>query len=252
MIHSTVFRRFLAVMFAACALVFMGCSDSDDGGELSDYTGATPFTVSVAAAPGTSYFSFAGGLLAANEKSADTATPNWDIAFTNGRVILTNSGDTATDLNSGGAGGVWSTGGTTFKNLTKLPGNAKFDGDYATDTKTYVNASASADAPTGAGMPTTQNPLNVMTYIGYGFGDGISDGTNYATDGHAPFADYKYNADQFYAMIPESMGSYIGTMKVYIIKHGDGAGYTELQITSMTGGTSGQPRVYTGYYQISP
>jgi hypothetical protein len=256
---STVFRKFLVLMFAILALSFTGCSDSsddDDGGEenaTNDYNGATAFTVSVPTS-GTKYFSFAAGLGSASEKTADKDTTGWDIAFTNGRLVLTNSGDTAGDLTSSGAGGVWFTGWTAFKNLTELPAGANFSGAYATDTKKSVNASASSSYPEGQGMPTTKNNLNVMTYIGYGFGNGLGDGDADDTDGDSgagdtPFGDYQYNASQFYVM-GETMGAYSPTMRVYIIKHGDGSGYTEVQITAME--TAGTDRVYTGYYQTIP
>jgi hypothetical protein len=230
-------------MFAAAALFFAGCSDSGD--DDSDFDGS--FVISVPAGQ-TKYFSFAAGL---NKEVTATNNQNWDIAFTQGRVILTNSGDTATDTGSGGQGGVWYTGQTEFGSVTSAAG-ADFSGTYAKDTKRYVNASASVSFPEGQGMPTTQNNLNVMTYIGYGFGTGDGDGSTYGTDGKAPFASYQYDADAFYKQ-GEQMGSYAMTRKVYIIRHGTGSGYTKIQITAMESpeGTSG-PRVYAGYSQPLP
>jgi hypothetical protein len=235
------------MMFAAAALFFAGCSESDDDdAPVDDYSAATRFVVVVSSPASTIlYFSFENGFTTPEAVANST---DWDIAFTNNRVIKTNSGVTASTLSSGGLGGVWYTGWTTFKNLTALPADADFTKPYATDISKYVNASADAEHPTGNGMPTSQNPLNVMTYIGYSFGDGESDGTNYGTDGHAPFGGYLYNADAFYKMVEGQMGVYEPTRKVYIIKHGDGSGYTELQIESMETGTNSS-RVYTGYYQ---
>jgi hypothetical protein len=233
----------MVLMIAALVIFFTGCSDSDDGGEEPDGVISVP-------AGTTHYFSFANGLKQSKAiANADAGNQNWDIAFTQGRVILTNSGNTATNLSSGGAGGVCYSGKTDFDDVASA--DADFSGDYKVDTNRYVNASASAGQPTGAGMPTTVNPLNVMTYIGYGFGDGLGDGSNYGTDGHAPFASYQYNANAFYSMV--SQGVYDPTYKVYIIKHGTGSGLTKIQITSMESpaGTSG-PRVYTCKYETLP
>jgi hypothetical protein len=231
-------------MFAAMAIFFTGCSDSDDddGEDVDDYSGATEFTVSVATPSATTkYFLFSAGLADANEKSSDKASTGWDIAFTNGRLILTNSGDTAATESSSGVGGVWYTGWTTFKNLTTLPAEADFNQPYATDTTKYVNAMSEGPWPVSG---TTTANLNKITYIGYGQGAGT------ASDN---FFDYQYNADQFYTADLATMPPvYNATKRVYIIRHGDGSGYTELQITSMEGGTSGAPRVYTGYYQTIP
>jgi hypothetical protein len=234
------------------AVFFMSCYDSSDDDPVDDYTGATAFTVEVPS-PATTvlYFSFAAGLEAGDEiTSGGINSTGWDIAFTNGRLIYTNSGDTATAVSSGGVGGVWFTGQTLFQNTDDF-----VTGPYYATDKTYsVNASATAESPSGQGMPTSKSRLNVMTYMGYGFGNGRGDGDNDNSDGDSgaedtPLGDFKYNAMGFYKSGAE-MGSYIMTNRVYVIKHGDGAGYTKIQITSMEApeGTTG-PRVYSGHYK---
>jgi hypothetical protein len=84
--------------------------------------------------------------------------------------------------------------------------------------------------------------LNVMTFVGYGYGNGLSADIptlqgdppyNPERDGAYPepgaYTSYLYNADQYY--IQESMYSYPSTNKVYIIKHADGSGYSKVQFT---------------------
>ncbi|MDR0624401.1 MAG: HmuY family protein [Treponema sp.] len=226
--HGKFFPGFLVLI--CTAVLFLGCpTDPED--EEPNYGGeAKTLAVSVATSDGTVYYS-----LSTKEAVSDPASTAWDIAFKRTRLILTNSGDTATALSSGGQGGVWYSGKTDFDSVS-LDDKGADDADFSTDTDLYLW--------TGMGpAPTATTPLNVMTYVGYGHGDGSTnetdgwtagdpvDYTNYPANG--PLTDYKYNADQYYTQThSEGGGPVFGSSgKVYIIKHGDGTHYSKIQIT---------------------
>jgi hypothetical protein len=231
------FRRFLIVMFAVCTLVFMGCSNDDDDDDTPP--GAVAFSVAISpGGGGTKYFSFARRFT--DESGAVTATnnKNWDIAFSTGRYIYTNSGATATDLGSNGGGGVWYTGKTVFADVTSAA-DADFAKNYAVDTKKWVGGMSSA----------AEQNLNVMTFVGYGSGDGNSETTAFSA------SNYLYDQEEYYYQ-QGSMGAGVSfpmRMRVYIIQHGTGSTYTKIQITEVSGsGTDAAPRVFSGYYQTIP
>jgi hypothetical protein len=228
--HSKIFFGFLVLICAAA--LFLGCptDPEEEGGET--------FGVSVTADDGTKYYSLRTGEVVELEASKAT-TNEWDIAFKRTRLILTNSGDSGT-----GAGGVWYTGTDNFDTVTLSDKGA--DGTpYSTDTNKYVW--------TGMGAaPTAPTPLNVMTFVGYGYGNGASAAVptltgsppyDPARDGAYPvpgaFTSYLYNADQYYDSVPhEGAPVFDPNNKVYIIKHGNGSGYSKIQVTGYSyGGT---------------
>jgi hypothetical protein len=179
----------------------------------------------------TRYFSLADGKEVSNPKTKD-----WDIAFDYNRLIYTNSGDTAADLESGGLGGVWCSGQTGFDAVTSKDG-ADFTLPFASDTKRYTNPAAEMGAP-------TENRLNVITYVGYGSGDGKT--------GDTALTDYLYNQQQFYIADLSTMPpAYNLTKRVYIIKHGNRTDYSKVQISYMQSinSTSGNKRIYEVKYE---
>jgi hypothetical protein len=248
MINTTVFRKFLVVMFAMLALSFTGCSsnDDDDDDPVDDYTGATAFTITVNEAG--KYFSFTDGLTDEAGKLAAAANDqNWDIGFNGGRYIYTNSGATKDVLGSNGVGGVWFTGWTKFKNLTALPADTNFAGTHAVDTTYWIK---------GMGPSPAEQQVNVMTYAGYYQGSG---GENDGSEQAKPLAmdpvtnSYYYNQYSYYRQEGTMSGSgptFPTTDRVYIIKHGTGNKYTAIQIIDVSG--TAIARTYVGYYQTLP
>jgi hypothetical protein len=209
----------LAIL-AGCALVL--CSsckqDADDpvlgGGEL---------TVVVATNDGTVYYSLASG-----EKVADGATAGWDIAFKRPRLIYTNGGASAAA--SGGEGGVWHTDKTDFGAVSL--GDKSSDTTYTsyyTDVKKWIKGMSSA----------TETVINIMTYVGYGSGDGSSS--------ENAFQSYAYNQKQFYKSA--TMGAFEPTGQVYIIKHGDGSHYSKIKIEEYESSTANGTDTYLIRYQ---
>jgi hypothetical protein len=165
---------------------------------------------------------------------------NWDIALEahdGAFFILTNSGDTAAALGAGasGLGGVWFTESTSFDAVTskdqrvQSPAGDLADlADYTTDKKRYVMVMAAE--------PVEQF-LNVITYAGYISGNGMTpeDPFQYnAVDmsNLASFIPYRFNKREAYSMkgMPPV---YTPTMRVYVVRHGDGTAYSKLQLSEI-------------------
>ena len=156
--------------------------------------------------------------LTTGEKVTGANTKEWDIGFQRPRTILTNSGDTATELESSGNGTVWHTGKTDFDVVT-LNDAVKTGplATYFTDTKKYFFS-----------MSTKQQvTYNVMNYSGF------SEGTGTEAD---PFKTASYNQEQFY--IRASSSSYPVANAVYIVRHGDGNSYSKIQVSQYEYATS--------------
>ncbi|MDR1636151.1 MAG: HmuY family protein [Treponema sp.] len=203
------YRYVLATLALACAVFLLpGCQveEDDDGG----FKELPP--VSLASADGIKYYSLSTG---AEVTGDDINTNKWDIAFTRTRLVLTNSGATATGLSSGGDGGVWYTDKIVLSDASL--NDRKAEGileDYTTDQKRYVLSMGSTPAE-----PT----LNIMSYVGYdneGTKDGLSSGNC--------LQGYSYNKKQYYNS--PAMGQYGSTNQVYIIRHGDGVHFSKIQI----------------------
>jgi hypothetical protein len=229
--HGKLLTGFM-VLFCASAL-FLACptepeDDPNYGGDEKTISGIS------AAAGETKYYSLSTG----EEVAADKAnTTGWDIAFTRTRLILTNSGDTASGLGSGGDGGVWYTDKTDFDDVSL--DDRPEDTGYNTDTGKYVwNGMGAA--------PTAKMLLNVMTFVGYDYGNGeaasiptLKGAAPYDPDrdGDYPspgaFTGYKYDQKTYYKQEHGSGGgpTFSSTNYVYIIRHGDGEHYSKIQIT---------------------
>jgi hypothetical protein len=221
-------RIFLSVAVLLCAaLFFAGCStDPEDeepnyGGEEKTLPG-----ISLATADGVKYYSLSTGT---EVTGADINTNKWDIAFSRTRLIYTNSGASA---KGGGNGGVWHTEKTDLGAVSYGEQKEFKVGDVS------HNVDVAEYLYTGMGpAPTAKTNLNVMSYVGYGVGDGstnditgytISSGdySNYPANG--PLSDYEYDQHQYYDSV--GMGVFEDTNEVYIIRHGDGTHYSKIQI----------------------
>ena len=199
----------LISLLAAVAMFFMAC-DSDDSGDSPSGTEKLITAAKVKSSSGSTtydyiYFSFETG---DDVGAANSATTDWDLRFTAGTSILTNSGETATDLGSGGLGGAAYTGSTDF--------SADVDVDsltFETDTKPWID-----------GHSVARTLTSVICFSGYATGDGLSDSTPYATADWSAYGFYQYDG-----MPPV----YTMTDRVYVVKIGDGSGYAKFQVLSM-------------------
>jgi hypothetical protein len=178
------------------------------------------------------------------------ASPDWDIAFHASRLIYTNSGDTATDLNSGGYGGVWFTNTTDFDAVSGEgdkaaadTGNPDFDyTPYFQDVKRYVVQMATR----------YYRRLNVMTYAGYPDEDVYSGLTeDRALAGNGYLVNYNYDKKQYYINPPMPDGglrmppSFQATQQVYIIRHGNAADVSKFQVTRFVRDLAAESDHYT-------
>jgi hypothetical protein len=219
-------------MVLACAVsLFLGCAqgggDPNYGGEEKQLPGVSLSTGNTE----TKYFSLSTG---EEVTGGDINTDKWDIAFRRTRLILTNSGDTAAALNSGGKGAVWYTDKTVLSEVVfgdqvvNPEGDFAILKDYTTDKVRYTRIDMQGP---NTGTPSALT-LNVMSYVGYrneATAAGTQDDPFTSTDQANPMP-YLYNKKEYYASsgMPPVMS---GTGQVYIIRHGDGARYSKIQIT---------------------
>jgi hypothetical protein len=182
------------------------------------------------------------------------ASPDWDIAFHASRLVYTNSGDTAVDLDSSGYGGVWFTNTTDFDAVTGEADKATVDTDnpdfdyrdYFQDTKRYVMIMGAK----------YYNRLNVMTYAGY------PDEAEYnglvedkALAGNGGLVSYNYDKKQYYFNPPLPDGGlrmppdFEATKQVYIIRHGNAADFSKFQITRFVRDFSDNSDHYTVHWK---
>jgi hypothetical protein len=210
--HTNVFLSVAALLCAA--LFFLGCPT--DPGDEPNYGGeAKTLAFELAAAGDVKYYS-----LSTQEEVTDPASKAWDIAFENSRVVYTNSGATATALNSGGQGGVWHTDKVKLEDVTQDDAikDDPLYGPYNEDTIRYI---------TGMGGAAPRR-INVMTFVGYNNedeNDGLSADKVFS-------ASYKYDKKQFYIMVSMQPLQIDPTNQVYIIRHGDGQHYSKIQIST--------------------
>jgi hypothetical protein len=231
------FLYLAALVFAG--IMFPGCPTEPETGGVEDLGNPDGPIVILQDGP-TRYYSLATG-----QGVSDPASQNWDIAFHYDRLIYTNSGDTAAALSSNGNGGVRYTNSTDFDAITSATQavNPASEGleDYVTDKTVYASPAAEMGAP-------AERTINVMTYIGYGSGDGSS--------AEVPLTDYKFNKKQFYnADMSDMPPVYSVTNQVYVITHGDGVSHSKVQITAMesiVSAKNGNRRIYQIKYAPLP
>lgn len=222
-------KRTAFLFLGLAALCFLSCPNQTSGGGEpgGDVLEIGPITAVENSSP--VYISLSTGKIVTGKT---VSGKEWDIAFDYSRMIYTNSGDTAAALKSGGEGGVWASGSTDFDSVQSLD-NADFDLPFATDTARYTSPAAEMGAP-------VLNRLNVITYVGYGAGTGATVGD--------PLTDYKYNAKQYYTADLSTMPPvYSLTRQVYIVRHGNGADHSKIQITALdtVASTKGNKRIYS-------
>ncbi|MDR1362787.1 MAG: HmuY family protein, partial [Spirochaetaceae bacterium] len=181
-------------------LFFISCEHNSRAGG-----GGGEGTITVTAEEGDhKYFSLTSG-----KQVSDPKTDGWDIGFQRPRSIVTNGGDTAATLASGGKGMVWYTDKTDF-DAVALSDAVKTGplSDYFADKLKWIYS-----------MSTNQhNTLNVINFTGYDAGSGTE---------ADPFKTFKYDQKQFYT----SGSGYPVTNMVYIVQHGDGVHYSKIQVS---------------------
>jgi hypothetical protein len=139
------------------------------------------------------------------------ASKAWDIGFQRTRTILTNSGDTARALSSGGQGNVRYTNKTVFAEVVQsdaVTPDIELE-EYIMDCHRDVTVMSA----------TSQYTLNVINFPGYQTGTGTKSD---------PFKTLEYNKKQFYSR--GSASNYPVTGVVYIVKHGDGIHYSKIRV----------------------
>lgn len=197
-----------------------------------DSTSANPTpdpTIAVSVPAGESRFvSLGSGTVLESTVSNTTA---WDLEITNGRVIYTNSGDTASARASGGTGGVFyvsganSVGAVTAADLTAATAAFALDTDASWDEHKHFDRTRWVP---GHGGGAVARELNVMTYHGWqgGIGDEGNPYSGFPTDSGNAFFDFDH--------IPPPPTITL-TNRVYIVRHGDGQNHTAIQISGMEG-----------------
>jgi hypothetical protein len=211
-----------AVVLAA-ALCLLACPSEEDA------DGETGINARLPVRDGSrSYYSLATG-----QRVDNPAGTNWDIALEshdNSFFILTNSGVTALEANSGGQGSVWYTEKTTFVDARRTDAVTASLGEYEPYTAdVYRWAMVMAAEP-------VKEILNVITYLGYPSGSGTeADFFNRKEpdqSGMASFVPYNFDKKQAYTMRGMSP-SYTPTNRVYIIRHGDGQAWSKIQLSEV-------------------
>jgi hypothetical protein len=175
------------------------------------------------------------------EKPTDISGPAiksgaWDIAVEahdRSFSIRTNSGASADEYdtkgNGGGNGGVWftdkkfNTARVSDRAIPVAGGEYAEYMPYTEDVACYVNLMSD-------GIPVV---LNVITYLGYPGGSGTAADPfqrNQADSGNmASFIPYSFNKKGAYTMLGMPP-LYTPTNQVYIVRHGDGDGWSKIQL----------------------
>jgi hypothetical protein len=218
--------KLFAAFAVALAVTFclLACQTEEDSG------GNTGISARLPVRDGSrSYYSLSTG-----RKVDNPAGTGWDLALeshNNSFFILTNSGVTALETNSGGQGGVWYTEKTNFASAGKADAVTASLGEYEPYTAdVYRWAMIMAAEP-------VKEILNVITYLGYPSGGGTSaeDFFNRKEpdqSGMASFVPYNFDKKQAYTMrgMPPS---YTPTKRVYIVRHGDGVTHSKIQLSEV-------------------
>ena len=216
------FKKLLAMLLVVVlALWLVGCKENDDDGEEG-----TEVIITVTKDSGVysyKYFSLEQGI---ELPEAVSDTQEWDLRFKASFRILTNSGATAAvdECNSGGVGGVVFTGSTDF-GVSVDTGTLNYGVVGATDIKPWIQ---------GMG-PAAETLTNLMNFPGYVNGTGIE------TD---PYRDGGTWDQVQYCESSGMPPTYIMTDRVYVVRHGDGAGYSKVQLMSLEYSTVGTVTTY--------
>lgn len=179
------------------------------------------------------------------------ASASWDIAFRNSRLIMTNSGDTAKAVSSGGSGGVWHTNKTDFEKVTGPEARVETDpsgfdySPYYQDTRLWTWRMGEC----------AERLMNVMSFPGY-HNENSADGKTKETALGAAVVNYKYDKKAYYWNPPLPDGGlrmppdFQPTKQVYIIRHGNGVEYSKFQVSQFVRDATAFSDNYTITWQV--
>jgi len=216
-----------------------GCQQATDS--KNSAFGETKALTVTATSPSTAkYFNLSTGQ---EVSGSDINSTKWDVGFSSStQGVWTNSGATATAASSGGIGGVYYSGTTTFSDVVSYsPGSVKTDTSYWVKTANgYANGGYTYAVP-------VQSVLNPVTYLVYNGGSGATSSDPLVNNG----ADANYAGTAYYVSHSTQQGAPTYTMgnEVYVVRSGDGTKYFKFQIVDMTGDSTS--RVRTIKYAVS-
>jgi hypothetical protein len=192
---------------------------------------------------------------------------NWDIALESSYgvfFVLTNSGVTAAETSSSGLGGVWYTNSADFGAIASAsqgvvpPAGSEY-APYTEDVYRWTSVMAAE--------PVRQN-LNVTGYLGYPGPDTgypkTGDGSGKDKDNcfrrvdisemSADYSPYLCNKRQYYTMGSGMPPVYAPTRQVYIVRHGDGAKHSKVQVSEFyrEPGIGSKPSLFVAELRYGP
>jgi hypothetical protein len=176
--------------------------------------------------------------LASGEEVTDPAVIQsnaWDIGFESHDAsffVLTNSGVTAAELGSGGAGAVWYTEQTDFAAALRDDAVTAPPEEYLPyigDVTRYAKI---------MGANPVRETMNLMTYLGYRAGTGTETDPFLAEEVgsggmSASYSPYKFNKKACYTLGKGMPPTCTPTGRVYVIRHGDGQTLSKLQVAEV-------------------
>jgi hypothetical protein len=231
-------RFFSALAIFALVLALGAC---ETGADTGDEDGGSLITVAIAYSGGDDpwFYSLPKGNEETYTEVSGPAIKSgaWDLAVEahdNSFFIRTNSGASADEYDTrgsgGGQGGVWFTDKTDFGAVRVsdrvIPGAGSEYAPYTEDITRYAIIMNNL---------SVKEVLNVITYLGYpGSGSGLSAEDpfqrNEADSGNmASFIPYSFNKKGAYTMLGMPP-AYTPTDQVYIVRHGDGDGWSKIQL----------------------
>lgn len=159
---------------------------------------------------------------------------DWDIMITGQKEILTNSGVTATDLSSGGKGGVVFSGKTDMEQGISVAEAAAL---FAKNGLDYTDYSFWDKYKTSSATPTSTSTGNAISFPGYtsqAGRDGQSETTAWVFGDVGDHVDVDFSLGTAYAKWERMDPKYSDfTNNVYVVRSGDGASYYKLQIADV-------------------
>jgi hypothetical protein len=143
--------------------------------------------------------------------------------------FYTNSEDSGT-----GDGGVWFTDKTVFGNVQLSDAVTDFSGDYAEYADYVTDVTRYAE---GMSYNVYETSMNMMTYFGFPGGDGTEEDPFEIIPYEPPdpikdYIFYDFDKRAAYTDLGDMPPKLAPTQQVYIIRHGDGAAYSKLQVSA--------------------
>ncbi|SIQ12268.1 HmuY protein [Alkalispirochaeta americana] len=228
----------LVGLLGVALTVLAGCDAFDSGSSSSSRRSQGTVALTVPDG-GIRFVTLATGSVSASGDEDLAASDRWDLALDSGRFIYTNSGATADHYSSGGEGGVWYTGKTSLDEVHSVTG-ATFAGVYNTDALRWIDYPAMM----GGSRPVR---MNVMTYVGYD-NEPHSDGTADGSESDPFSAIFLYNQEEYYYNAGGMPPDFRVRNRVYIVRHGDGSGYSAVQVSGLENGEDSS-RIYELQYK---